>query len=66
MATSPTAILNNNRNDPTVDRAAIWSRSPIWWAVFADTLDPDGREYIGRMRAAQITSFLSWTATAEW
>lgn len=34
---------------------------------FADTLDPDGREYIGRMRAAaNHPSFLSWTATAEW
>jgi len=34
---------------------------------FADTLDPDGREYIGRMRAAvNHPSFLSWAATAEW
>jgi GNAT superfamily N-acetyltransferase len=34
---------------------------------FADTLDPDGREYIGRMRAAAShPSFISWAATAEW
>lgn len=34
---------------------------------FADTLDPDGREYLGRMRAAANNpSYLSWAATAEW
>lgn len=34
---------------------------------FADTLDPDGREYLGRMRAAANNpSFLNWAATAEW
>lgn len=34
---------------------------------FADTLDPDGREYLGRMRAAANNpSFLNWASTAEW
>ena len=34
---------------------------------FADTLDPDGREYIGRMRAAaNHPTILSWASTAEW
>lgn len=34
---------------------------------FADTLDPDGRDYIGRMRsAAQGPAWLNWATTAEW
>lgn len=34
---------------------------------FSDTLDPDGREYLGRMRAAaHNSSWLSWAAQAEW
>jgi ribosomal protein S18 acetylase RimI-like enzyme len=34
---------------------------------FADTLDPDGRDYLVRMRsAAQSPPWLSWANTAEW
>ena len=34
---------------------------------FADTLDPDGREYLERMRsAANNTPWLNWISTAEW
>lgn len=34
---------------------------------FADTLDPDGREYLRRMRAAAAgSSWLGWAAQAEW
>lgn len=50
--------------DPRRDLEAV---ADLVELCFADTLDPDGREYLVRMRAAaKSPSFLNWASTAEW
>lgn len=62
--TSPSAESSLRPFDPRRDLEAV---ADLVELCFADTLDPDGREYLGRMRAAaKSPALLSWASTAEW
>ncbi|MFM8322065.1 MAG: N-acetyltransferase family protein [Chloroflexota bacterium] len=62
--TSPTSDPHIRPFDPRRDLAGV---ADVIEASFSDTLEPDGRDYLLRMRsAADSQAWSSWFATVEW